>query len=120
MRNTRRHRGIFMADAVMALALVAIVGILLAVSVNRQQRASNRLAESRASVSLAEQTLTSLQSGQSTPKVPEGAEIRVNRLDTPSGAGGLVWATVETKVDGRSASLTGLVRADAVNQGEIK
>jgi hypothetical protein len=118
MRRTQnRHRAFFTADLIIALGLTITVGTLLVVAANRQNRGSDRLAETRAAVSLAEQTITALQTGEPIPHAGEGQKIQVQKLDTASGVKGMVWATVTTQVNGRSASLTAMVREAAAGSG---
>ena len=116
----RRHHGFLTAEAIVALALVAFVLVLLATGVGRQSKASNRLSDSRMATALAEQTLTALQTGGAVPLTSEGKSVRIKRLDTPSEVKGLAWATVEARVNGRSASLSGLVRDEALPGGQSR
>jgi hypothetical protein len=119
MSRIRRHRfrrGFFSADVIGAIILVSITAVLLAAAVHHTQRGSARLADSRAAVNLAEQTLIALQAGLTVPKAPEGAKVQIEMSDAPGAADGLAWATVTAQVNGRSASLTGLVKADALEK----
>ncbi len=123
MRHLRRrnHRqGIFVAETIAAIGLMALIAVLLAVAVGRHHRGADRLAGSRAAVNLAEDGLTALQAAQPLPQVPAGATIDVQKLDHPSNVEGAVWASVQTKINGRTATLTGLVRASALEKGSVK
>ena len=113
-QRARQRRGFFTADFMIGLGLTMIVGTLLVVAVNRQSRGTDRLAQTRAAVSLADRTITALQTGDAVPQAGEGEKIEVQKLDTPSGVKGMAWAAVKTQVNGRSATLTGLVREAGV------
>jgi type II secretory pathway pseudopilin PulG len=112
-----------MTDAVMALAIVLILLIVLTVSVSRQRRGSERLADSRAAIRLAEATITALQTGATPPPAPEGMVVTVRPAPTQPETNvpdGTVWVDVNvTYGNARSSSLSGLVRADAA-KGAIK
>jgi len=119
MRSTlaqRGRRGFFSADVIGAVMLVSVTAVMLAVAVSRGQRASARLADSRAAVNLAEKTLVALQAGLTTPDAPAGAKVQVEKVEAPETPKGLAWATVTAQVNGRSASLTGLVKTDALEK----
>ncbi len=111
-----------MADAVMALAIVLILLTVLTVAVSRQRRGSERLADSRAAIRLAEDAITAMQTGAPLPAAPEGMTLHVrpttaqHGMEVPSGC---AWVDVQVTYNGRSSSLSSLVRADAA-KGAIK
>ena len=118
----RRRCGYIAADAIMALAIVLILATVLTVSVSRQRRGSERLADSRAAVRLAEETLAALQAGGTVPATPEGMDVQITPLRTPSelpAPSGCTWVEVVVTWNGRSSSLAGVVRADAA-KGAMK
>ncbi|MEA2711864.1 MAG: hypothetical protein QOF78_4465 [Phycisphaerales bacterium] len=123
MRRRIHRSGYLMADALIALAIVLILAGVLATAVARQRRGSERLAESRAAVRLAEETLTAMQSGGQPPKMPEGMNVKIRPLDPPAALevpSGCAWVEVQVTLGaGRSSSLSGLVRADAA-KGAMK
>ena len=111
------------ADAIVALGIVLMLLAMLSVAVSRQRRGGERLADSRAAVRLAEETLTALQTGATPPAAPQGMAIQVRAtpaqtppLEAPSGA---TWVDVLVSYNGRSSTLSGIVRADAA-KGAIK
>ena len=120
MRRGRRHylrSGYILTDAIVALAIVLILLTLLTVAVSRQRRGSERLADSHAAIRLAEDTITAMQTGAALPVAPDGMQVTVqampaqHELQVPSGC---TWVEVlVTYGNGRSSSLSGLVRADA-------
>jgi type II secretory pathway pseudopilin PulG len=133
VRPRRQPRnGYIAADAIMAMAIVAILLTVLTVAVSRQRRGSERLADSRAAVRLAEETITALQTGAAPPTPPSGVTVQVRPLATqpattqsaatqpalqaPSGS---TWVEVLVTYNGRSGNLAGIVRADAA-KGAIK
>ena len=108
-----------MTDAVTALAIVLILLSVLAVAISRQQRGSQRLADTRAAVRLAEDTITAMQHGATRPTPPEGTKIIVRPGTAQPGIlapNGCTWVEVEvTYATGRTTRLSGLVRKrDAV------
>lgn len=125
MRRWRgQHRtGYIMADAMMALAIVLILLTVLTVAVSRQRRGSERLADSRAAIRLAEETITALQTGAALPSAPQGMTLQVRPTQAQhglEGPTGCTWVDVlVTYGNGRSSSLSGLVRADAA-KGAMK
>ena len=115
----RSRGGWVMTDAVTALAIVLILLSVLAVAISRQQRGSQRLADTRAAVRLAEDTITAMQHGATRPTPPEGTKVTVRPAATQPGMpapNGCAWVDVEvTYATGRTTRLSGLVRrADAV------
>ena len=99
----RRRRGMMLADAAIALALVATLATVLVVLTSRHSRASRELAATRAALRLAEAALADMQAGK---PPPQGLQVR--RLTTPSGAAG-VWVEATASIDGQPATLIGLV-----------
>ena len=121
--GTRKPRtGYMAADAIMALAIAAILLTVLTVAVARQRRGSERLADSRAAVRLAEETITALQAGAAPPAAPPGTTVQVRPLTTPHELNpppGSTWVEVTVTFNGRTSHLAGLVRADAA-KGALK
>ena len=109
-----------MADAVMALAIVLVLLGVLSVAVARQRRGSEHLADSRAALRLAEETITAMQTGAAIPATPEGMKVAVHTTPTPPGLeipSGSTWVDVQVAYgNGRLSSLSGLVRADAARE----
>ena len=117
---TRRPRGGYIAtDAIMALAIVLIMLGVLTTAVTRQRRGADRLAESRAAVRLAEDTLTAMQSGAARPDAPEGTTVTVRPTEVQpalAAPAGNAWVDVTVSHNGRSTMLSGIVRADAAKE----
>ena len=108
-------RGFMAADAIIALGVVTILATAMVVAVGRHSRASQRLAEQRASIRLAEQTIIALQTGQTPPAPPADMKVSVRKLEAKSDAPAqLAWANVTVTRGSHVTDLTGLVRADAV------
>ena len=119
MRRVPRHgrSGWVMTDAVMALAIVLILLSVLSVAVSRQHRGSQRLADSRAAIRLAEDTITAMQHGTPPPATPDEMKVSVRATATQPGVvvpKGCAWVDVEVTYGiGRTTRLSGLVRGDA-------
>jgi hypothetical protein len=104
----RPRRGFLFADAMVGLAIVAMLATLLAVAVNRQQRARERLADSRAAERLAEYVLLSLQHGQPIPPAPADTTIDIHPATGGIAPAGFAWKIVQTHVHSQAAELIGL------------
>jgi type II secretory pathway pseudopilin PulG len=126
-RRRRRRRqdryGYIATDAIIALAIVLMLLAVLTIAASRQRRGSDRLADSRAAIRLAEETITALQTGATPPTAPGGMTVQIRAtppaqpaLEAPSGS---TWVDVLVSYNGRSSTLSGLVRADAA-KGAIK
>ncbi len=106
----------------MALAIVLFLLSLLSIAVARQRRGSERLADSRAAIRLAEETITAMQTGGSPPPA-RGMKVQVRSIPTPphfTAPSGSMWVDVQvTYGNGRSSNLSGMVRGDAA-KGAIK
>ena len=103
--------GFFLADAVIGLALLAILSVALISIVRRERRAATVLSDQREATGAAEAVLSGLQARL--PPAP-GTDVRL----TPSPGGdpvaGQAWVEVRATVRGRSASVVGLVPEDAL------
>ena len=113
-KRTKHLRGFFSAEAIVALALLAFIMILLAVALGRQQKVLNRVADSRAALRIAEATLTAMQTHRIAPTAAPASAVRIIKLDTPCECSGYAWAKVQATVNGRSASLVGVVPASSI------
>lgn len=120
MTMRREHRGFLMIELVTGLALVAFVVTMMAVALHRQAKVSDRLREAREATMLAERTLTALQTGHSAPASTKGQGVRISHANQEPAGTKWVWVTVDAQVNGRHATLTGLVRGDATIQGETR
>jgi type II secretory pathway pseudopilin PulG len=121
-RHHRKRNGYVAADAVIALAIVLILLGVLGTSVARQRRGGERLADSRAAIRLAEETITAMQTGAAPPAAREGMTVQLRTAQPPQDLpppSGSTWVDVVVSYNGRSSSLSGLVRADAA-KGAIK
>ena len=102
----------------MALAIVLIMLGVLTTAVARQRRGADRLAETRAAVRLAEDTLTAMQTGTARPNALEGTTISVKPTEVQpalAAPAGNMWVDVTVSRNGRSTTLSGVVRADAAS-----
>ena len=109
----KRRRGWVFVDVVMGLILLGLIGTMLAAAATWHYRLLQHLADSRAATRAAESALVSMQAGE---PVGQG-KFAVHALPTASDSPGMQWVEVSATVDGRSASLVGLVPAKAVHGG---
>jgi type II secretory pathway pseudopilin PulG len=115
MRKRQQYRGFLLADSLMALAVVVILTMTLTVAATRQQRASAHLADSRATMRLAEATILAMQTGQPLPPAPEGMTISVRRAAASQAPpGGCTWAIISVAHGAHTTELIGLVRAGSL------
>jgi hypothetical protein len=97
-----------MTDVVFGLAIVALLATLLAVAVNRQQMARQRLADTRSAQRLAEYVLLSLQHHQPIPPADDETKIEIHPTPGGSAPPGYAWTMVQTHVHAQAAQLIGL------------
>ena len=107
-----------MLDVTIGLIIIALVGVILAMAVGRQQRGLQRLAESREATRLAESVLAQLQTGGPMPpaEARQAVSVQVSGEQAPAGK---VWAEVSVDVNGRRASLWGPVPASAAHRADL-
>ncbi len=106
-----RATGFLMADAVMALTILALLMGVLLMAAGRQRHASLRLKDQRAATALAERGLSRLRMGLEAGEAPA---VRVERLTGGEAPAGQAWVKVTAVAQGRWASVAGLVPAGAV------
>lgn len=109
----RRRRGIMLTDVVLGIALLGLVGVLLATTVERHGKATQRLAASRAALRAADRVMSDLQIGQAPPASDERTRWQVTPLDAPAPRG-QVWVEVRVVHRDRAATLIGAVPASSV------
>jgi hypothetical protein len=94
--------------------VVAGLAAVLAVMLNRQNLAEQKLADSRAAVRLAERLLTELQtSAPSTASPNEETRISIRPCDGQANVSGSAWVEVQITFRGQSTHLIGLVPQEA-------
>ena len=111
MRRSVTHsvgrRGFFELDVVAGLAILAALTLALAAVLGRQHRASEKLADTRAAVQVAEAALADLRAGKAVRPAPD--EDTGVELSEEGAAGADRWVRVTVTVRGGRASLAGLV-----------
>ena len=118
--QTRSARlGFITPDAVMGLAILAVLAGALFVALNRRQRAGDRLSDTRGAAWAAEQALVQMQAGGK-PAVGDGNTVAVETIaGDESAPAGYAWVRVRGERNGRTSTLTGLVpRANAAAAAE--
>jgi hypothetical protein len=108
--SSRRH-GFAMADVVIGLAILAVLGTAFFTAVNRQRRGAERLADARGATWYAEYALAVMQSG----RAADGVQVEPIAGDAPTSAH--VWVRVRAQQNGQSAILVGLVARQALPEG---
>ena len=106
-RNKSGHRGWLMFEMIAAMFILTILAGVLIVTARRERDAQAALAASRASARAAEAVLTDMQSGKPAPTDAQG--VRVLPLDLAADTPLMQWVEVDVTIDGRSATLVGLV-----------
>lgn len=110
----RKRRGFFLEDAAVGLALVALLAGLLALALNRQNHAARKLADTRAALRLAEQTLLDLQTGQARPPDPR---VQIRPLEPPP-LPGQTWVEVAAESQGQRITLLGAIpQSSSIQKG---
>jgi Tfp pilus assembly protein PilX len=106
------RKAFFTLDVLMALGVLAILMVVLAAAMSRQQRAVAGLADSRRATREAESTLCQIQAGLSVPTAPADEKVQMRPLDGAAPPGQR-WVQIEVIAAGRHATLSGLVPAKA-------
>lgn len=101
-----------MLEVILSMVLITLIFGAMMGSYHLQQRSMQTLADHRAAIRLAEQTLTQLQTRQ--PVTP-GQHIRLEPLETHSST--LQWCRVHVTLGRSSATLTGLI-PQSISAGE--
>lgn len=110
----RRRSGFLLADALMALAMVALLAAIMATAMGQQSRAARRLSDGRAAMRIAERVMLDLHTGGT---APSGADAKVCVEPVAAEApAGLAWVRVSVQVERSRATLLGLMKADAVER----
>jgi hypothetical protein len=94
--------------------IVSIIGLTLGAGATWHNRALAHLADARAASRLAESALTSLQSNQHPTNAPT---VHYHQIAQASDFPGMTWVEVNATVNGRSASLIGLVPTQSLAGG---
>lgn len=112
----KRHRAFMVMDAIVGLAILALLGVIVAGELTWHARAAKRLANVRAAAQLAESALFDLQQGHQ-PSTAQGTDqIKVEQLSGGDPMSHRSWVRVTATLDGQSAALVGLVNADALGE----
>jgi hypothetical protein len=114
-QRTLHPRGFFLADVITGIGILAILVVVLAAATKEYRRGTEKLADSRQAVRLAEHAMLTLQSAKELPITPEGDSIEIAPLPETRGLPqGCVWVRVTARHNGHAAELIGVVRSDAI------
>lgn len=113
----RRRAGWVFIDAVAAMLLLSILTLMLGIAAGAHHRGLTRLIAVRAASHLAEASLLTLQQG-ATLSAQKNAPVSVESLAPDDSRGPDTWVRVTARVEGRSASLIGLVPRAATRPSE--
>ena len=107
-------------DVTAALVIVAALAVALAVSLGRQHRAAQKLADTRAALSVAEAVLADLQAGRPPRRAEFESEpdVKVDVRPEPGTAPGAKsqWVQVTVTVRAGRAALAGAVPEGSVTR----
>src|SRR5687767_15362222 len=116
----RRRNGVFIADAVIGIAIVAVLSVSLIGVLGRRRQAAQKLSDLREATRAAEAALTDLQAGRPVrAATAPGFAVRVTPSPVATGTAaapapaGRAWVDVEATVGGQRATLTGFAPAGA-------
>ena len=112
----RRRKAFLIADAVIGIAIVAVLSVSLIGALGRRRQAAQKLSDLREATRAAEATLTELQAGGPAPASGSG---KVLRPLAASATPGLAWVEVEATVGSQRAVLAGVVPAGRVPAGQV-
>jgi type II secretory pathway pseudopilin PulG len=108
MNQRHRHsRGFLMADVILGMLLIGLILGLMTSTMSMWHRSSVRLLHERRATAEAERALTLLRAGQSS--ATDAAAILLIEPLSGDAPQGLRWTRVTASVEGRSASLIGLL-----------
>ena len=107
-------RGYMVIDVTAALVIIGALALALAVTMGRQHRAAQKLADTRAAVQMAETVLADLQAGKPAPAAPLSTGDPDMKVEIRPAAGGrpgskTSWVEVVVAIRGGRASLIGAV-----------
>jgi hypothetical protein len=111
IKRTGRTSGFFALDALAGIFLLLALTMVLAVSASLRQRNTQRFAEQRQALAMAQEVLANLRSGGQ--PVPTDATARVSVERSGRRLADLEWVQVTVVRAGRRASLVGLARGPA-------
>ena len=114
--NPLRARGFMILDAIIGIAILGAIMLIIAIAIQRERRAGDRLSQSRHAVRAAEAVLSQLQAGRQMPCDPQGAAVQLH--DVAAGAPhGYHWVEVQATAGDQHAALVGLAPAAAAGKG---
>ena len=101
-----------LADAMIGLTILAILGVVIATAMNWRQRSSERLADYRAATRAAERTLFELHQGQHPTAPDASAMVRVEPVADGQEIDGFRWVRVTAMCKRGVVTLVGLAKTE--------
>lgn len=108
------RRGFMFMDAVAGLVLITALATALAMSVGRQNRGEQKLADMRTATRIAEQTLAELRLTGKNSAVDGETRLTIQRAEGGWQAEGQRWVEIRVRYRGQSAQLVGLAPSSAL------
>jgi Tfp pilus assembly protein PilX len=109
----RRRRGWVFLDVLVGLMILGIIGLTLGAGAAWHQRALAHLSDMRAASRVAESALISMQAREQFDR----SKVVCREVAGAQNPAGMSWVEVSAKVNGRSASLVGLVPKESLSAG---
>jgi hypothetical protein len=100
-------------DAVIALGVCSTLMVVIAATVHSEEKASRQLADVRAAMRLAEESLQRMQLGQPPASLESTDQLIVEPIEPGREIHGFRWVRVSATHNGRTVHLIGLARLDA-------
>jgi hypothetical protein len=97
------------ADVAAGFTILIVLGLAFSVALAGRDRASRKLANTRAAWRLAERAMVELQGSRPSPTPADGERVEVAPVDGTPPATGKAWVQLRAVVQGQSASLYGAV-----------
>lgn len=114
IRQDTLDSGFVFLDIMFGLGLLGLITFVIVAGVGRQQRAAQKLSDTRAATRLAEDALVALRAGAAAP-AEEGVQLMRLADAAPEG---FVWARAEARSGTAQAQVVGLVPISAAPAAE--
>jgi type II secretory pathway pseudopilin PulG len=113
----KSSRGFMILDAIIGTAVLGTIMVVLAIGMQRERRAGDRLSQARRAVRAAEAALAQLQAGRQVPVDSDGATLQVHDVAAAGTPPGYHWVEVQATAGEQHETLVGLVRTAPTERG---